>query len=184
MAAGSAARVIRAPGRIVVGPTNLASEFPYGGTEIGKTNACVMQPFGTGFRVVSEGLGEATDVLEASNEFVVSFFVRGWDDEAVELLLSDGQAVGSNSRHRVWSSPGNVTPGASALPRALKVLFVPDDTVHVPAMIVYRGVPQWVEGAQMAFQRGEELGLPVALDCVRDTANRILAVGMLADLSL
>ncbi len=184
MVAGDVSRILRAPGRIVVEPTDLSAAYPYGGTEVGKTNACVLEPRGTGFRVMSEGLGEATDVLEASNQFVFTCFVRGWDDDAVEKFLSDGQEQGTATLHRMWQSPGSVTPGASALGRALKLLFVPDDVVHVPALLVYRGVPQWTEGSKLAFQRGEELGIPIALDCIRDECDRILVVGLLDDLTL
>lgn len=184
MVAGNVAQVIRGSGRLVVGPTNLSAAFPYGGTEVGKTHSCALLPLGTGFRVLDEGLGEASNVLEASNEYVFTCFVRGWDDDAVQLFLSDGQTQGSTTKHRTWSAPGSVTPGASALGRALKVLYVPDDTTHVPAVLIYRGVPQWQDGATLAWQRGEELGIPIALDCIRNSANRILSVGRLADLTL
>lgn len=184
MVAGTAARTLRGSGRLVLGPTNLSNPYPYGGVEVGRTKAVSLQPLGQGYRVISEALGEASDILEASNEFVFSCFVRGWDDDAVELLLSDGEEEGPASQHRVWGSPGAVTPGASALPRAVVALYVPDDLIHVPAVLVYRGVPAFLDGAALAWQRNEELGIPIALDCMRDAAGRIVSVGLLADLEL
>lgn len=168
----------------MVGPTNLATAYPYGGTEVGKARLCVLQPRGTGFRVMSEGLGEATDVLESSNEYVFSCFLRGWDDDAVAQFFSGGYTAGSTSKHAVWAEPGTTTPGASALGRAVVLLYVPDDVIHVPAVLIYRGVPDWTPGSELALQRGEELGLPVTLECLRDANDNILAVGLLADLSL
>jgi hypothetical protein len=184
MVAGEASRVIRASGRVVVAPTNLATAYPYGGTEVGLTRACVLQPLGTGFRIVSEGLGEATDVLEASNEYVFACLLRGWDDDAIESFFAGGYREGLVAKRATWSAPGTTTPGESALNRALKVLFVPDDVLHVPAVLVYRGVPDWGPNAALAFQRREELGLPLALDCLRDNLGRIVSVGILADLEL
>lgn len=184
MTSGTVARTIRAPGRLVVAPTNLATAYPYGGTEVGLTQLCVLQPKGVPFRVVAEGLGEATDVLEANNEFVFACFLRGWDDDAVAQFLSGGYAAGSTSKHAVWSVPGTVTPGASALSRAKVLLYVPDDVIHVPALLIYRGVPDWSLGAEVALQRRSEVGLPIAVDCIRDANDNILSLGMLADLSL
>lgn len=184
MAAGNVARIVRAPGRLVVNPTDLGAAYPYGGTEVGKSNLCVLQPRGTGFRVEAESLGEATDVLESSNEYVFACFLRGWDDDAVAQFLSGGFTAGAVSKHAVWSEPGTTVPGASALDRALILLYVPDDLLHTPAVLVFRGVPDWNEGSELAFQRGDELGLPIAFDCIRDTNDHILSVGRLADLSL
>lgn len=184
MAAGNAARVLRAPGRIVINPTDLDDFYPYGGTEIGKARLCVLQPLGTSFRVECEGLGEASDILEANNRWIFSCQLRGWDDDAVELLLPAGQEAGSTSGHKGFYVPGTATPGESALSHAVKLLYVPDDPIHVPAVLIYRGVPELAEGAEIAFQRGEEMVLPLTLDCFRDSNDNILRVGRLADLSL
>jgi len=184
VASTDVARVIRAPGRIVVGPSDLSAAYPHGGTEIGLTRACVLQPVGSAFEVVSEGLaGGVTDVLEPAHEYVFSCFVRGWSDAAVSRFFRDHYVAGSASGHARYSAP-SPPHGSSALGYALTLLFVPDDSIHVPAIIVYRGVPDWSESAEVAFQRGDELGLPLAFDCLRSDAGKILEVGMLADLSV
>ncbi len=184
MAAGNVGDILRNPGRVVVNPTNLSNAYPYGGSEIGKTRGVVLQPLGSGFRIEAEGLGEATDVLESRIEYVVGFVLRGWDKSALQLLFSGGYAAGAVSQRPVWSEPGNVTPGQSAYSRGVSLLFVPDDPVNVPALLVYHGVPGWPEGVEVALQRGEEFAFAVALDCLRDSNGNILAVGILADLSL
>jgi hypothetical protein len=185
MAAGNVARVLRGPGRVVVGPTDLGDDFPYGGTQIGLTKMCVLKPIGTNFRVVAEGLGgEPTDVLHSQNEYVCGFFLRGWDDDAVRFFWPDNYSAGAVSGHTLYTVPGSMTAGGSMLSHAMKVLYVPDDPVHVPAMLIYSGIPDWSDSAEMALQRREELGLPVQLDCIRDPVGRILQIGMLADLTL
>jgi hypothetical protein len=182
MAAGNVMRTIRAPGRLIADPTDLRVDYPYGGTELGLTRAVIVQPIGSPFRVESEALGEATDILEANNRWVVGFFLRGFDDDAISLLLSDFADVGAVTGHTHIRVPNRARPGASGLRRARKMLYVPDDPVHVPAVLVFRGVPDFEDGAQLAFQRGEELGLPMAVECMRDDQGRILEIGRLADL--
>ncbi len=184
MVAGNVARIVHAPGRVVVDPTNLSAAYPHGGTEVGKTNAFALQPFGEVFRVEYEGLGEAGDILEANKSWRAAFFLRGFDDDAIEQLTSWGYVVGGVSQHATFNEPGNKVPGESALLRAKKVLYVPDDLIHTPAILIYRGVADWTVGAEIAFQRGEELGIPITVDCVRDTNGNMLTVGRFADLSL
>jgi hypothetical protein len=184
MTAGNASRVIRAPGRLVVAPTNLGVAYPYGGVEVGKTRLVVVRVLGTNVRVESEGLGEATDVLERQNHFVFSCFLRGWDDDAIEQLWPDNFTVGAATGHAVFDAPGRSVPGASMLDRAKVLLYVPDNVAEVPAVLIYRGVPDWSDSAEMAFQRGDELGLPLAVECLRSASGRILKIGRLADLSL
>ena len=184
MSAGAASRVLRFPGRLVVGPTDLTDPYPFGGVEVGRTRTVVLQSLGGNFRVMAEGLGEATNVLESEHHWVFSCFLRGWDDDAVEQLFGDNFTLGTASRHATVNVPGAAKPGASALPRAKVILYVPDDVVHAPAVLIYRGVPDWSEGAELAFQRREELGLPLAVECVRDTSDRILSIGRLVDLTL
>jgi hypothetical protein len=167
-----------------VNPTIPGGAYPYGGTEVGKTNLVLVQPTGTPFLVEYEGLGEVGDVLEANKRYVFSCFLRGWDDKGVEKLRADAYEAGSVSQHAVFFEPGNVVPGESALSRSVVLVYVPDDPIHVPGVLVYRGIPNWTDGAELAFQRDNELGIPLTVECVRDTSDRILRIGRLADLQL
>lgn len=184
MAAGNAARTIKNAGRLVVGPTDLTAAYPYGGTEVGRTKLVVIQSFGEQYRIEGEALGRATDILEADKRWTFSCFLRGWDDDAVDLLMSDGDAVGGVSSHQVWNAPGSTTPGASALTRAKILIYVPDDLLHNPAVLVFSAVPQWTPGAELALQRGAEFGIPLSAECFEDTNGNTLSIGRLADLSL
>lgn len=201
MASGDVARIIRGSGRIVINPTTsfATTAYPYGGTEIGKTNVCVVQPQGSVYRVEYESLGEVGDILEANIRYVFACFLRGWDDDGVQLLMAGRYAAGATTQHAVFQEPGPTgfaydadntvwtgtrVPGSSALSRAVVLAYVPDDTIHVPGVLVYRGVPEWSDGARVAFQRREELGIPLTIDCVRDSNDNIVKIGRLADLSL
>lgn len=185
MATGSSTRILRAPGRLVVNPTELDLEFPHGGIEVGHTRLVALSSLGTGLRVESEGLGgEPTDILESDNRWVLACFVRGWDDDAVRRFFPARYVDGETSGHAVLRVPGVTTTGQSVLATAPSLLYVPDDPIRTPSVLAYRAVPSWTDGAEMQFQRGEELGLPVAFECVRGATGKILEVGMLADLSL
>lgn len=184
IAQGRASEVLRAPGTVYLNPTSLAASAPYGGEPIGSVRGVVVQSLGRGYRISSEGLGEATDVLEARHEFAVQFILRGWDRTAIQRLYADGYSEGSVSQRAVWSAPANARPGSSALGRAVTLIYVPDDSVNVPALLIYRGVPDWSDDGEVAMQRGEEFGFPCSIDCIRNDAGNTLSIGMLADLTL
>lgn len=185
MATGNATRILRAPGRLVVSPSDLTLSYPYGGTEVGKTRLVALTRIATPFRVPCEGLGgESSDILEPPAQFVFSCFVRGWDDDAVERFFANNFVQGATTGHSLLREPGLRVGGASALGRAVSLLYVPDDPVHAPACLVYRGVPDWTDGAELAWQRQEELGIPLAVECMRNGVDKIVEVGRLADLTL
>lgn len=185
MASGNVSKVLRAPGRLVVVPKDLAAGYPYGGVEVGKTRLVVLTSFNTGVRIECEGLGnEPSDILERTSRYVFTCFVRAWDDDAIEQFFSSNFVQGSVSGHSLIREPGSRVAGSSALSRAVKMLYVPDDPISNPAVIIYRGIPDWSENAELAFQRKEELGLPIAVECVRNDSGNILEVGRLVDLSL
>ena len=184
MAAGNVARIIREPGRIVVNPTIPGGAYPYGGVEIGKSNRCALLSQGTPFRVEYESLGEVGDVLEANKRYAFSCFLRGWDDDAVEQCLAGSYEAGSVSQHATFTEPGTRVPGSSALTRSVVLVYVPDDPINVPGLVIYRGIPDLIDGAELALQRGSELGIEMGVECLRDTSGRIFKFGRLADLQL
>lgn len=182
----SASRVIRAPGTVIVAPSSLTagSDGTYGGSIIGTTRAVALVPLGRPYLVECEGLGELSDVLEGNKRYVVNFFLRGWDKAAVANLLSGGYSEGSTSRNAVWKAPGTKTPGESAGARAAVWLLVPDDTNAHPALIIRAGIPDFADGAELAFQHAEELGLNVTIECLRNASGQTLDLGHLDDLTL
>lgn len=186
MATGRSARIIRGPGRVVVNPTEplATSAYPHGGVEVGRANMVVLKPLGQSYAVQHEDTGEIGDIIEAGQRWVLSMFMRGWDDDAVRTLLSRGYTMGEQTQHATFSVPGNHQAGTSEITHAVTLLFVPNDLVNVPAMICYRAVPDWQDGAEIAFRRGAEVGLPLSFECIRDDDGRILSIGMLHDLEV
>jgi len=186
MASGNAVRHVYTPGRIVVGPSgSLATgTYPYGGTEVGHANECLAVFEGEPFVILSEGLGEPTDILEPSNTAHWGCFLRGFDDDAVQQFLGGMYAAGSVTQHATFDKPGTVTPGKSALSRAKVILYVADDIEHADSVLIYSGVPMLVPDAEIPFQRREESGIPLRVYCFRDSNGNMIRFGRLADLSL
>lgn len=186
MATGSAARTIKAPGRLVVNPSgNLATgSFPYNGTAIGRVKGCALRPLGTRFPVDCEALGEITEILEENNRYNFLCILRGWDDDALEVLRPDNYLRDAASQHAMMNIPGDSLPGSSTLQNAVRVLFVPDDAERVPGVLLYRAIPDWQDGAELAFQRAAELVLPMVFECLRDDEGRILSVGLIQGMVL
>lgn len=184
MTAGASIDAIRAPGRLVLNPTGpfLDGTYPYGGTEIGQINACAFITAGGGPRIECEGLGEASDVLEGANRTLVTFELRGWDDDAVENLFSGGYTAGASTKRARWGMPGSRLPGQSAVGRAVALLFVPDNPTVAPGWIAYSGIPTFQTAGEIMFMRSQPLQLPVALECLRDSSGRTIEIGPLEDL--
>ena len=171
---------------MVVNPTQKpgaeGAAYPYGGTFLGRCRATVLQPVGEEPLLVKSEAGFPTDILEPDNFWIAGFFLRGFDDDAIRRM--PGYERGPNTQHAVFAVPGQTTPGESALSRAMTILFVPDDPLGTPGFIIYNGVANWSAQAEVAFQRKEEMGLPLTVTCFRDGRNNILRIGILADLPL
>jgi len=187
MVAGAVATIIHGPGRLIVGPTEVfdGGTHPYGGTEIGLVNQAVVTPLGRPYRIENEGLGEASDVTQANNRYRFTCFVRGFDDDAVRLLFDGHYTAGDVTQHAVFSVPGLRDPGTTGVGgNDIVLAFVPDDLMHADGVVIYRGIPWWTEDAEVAFQKGAEFGIPLQVDCLRNSNDHTLKIGRLPDLPL
>lgn len=187
MATGNVARTLRGPGRLVIDPVvNFATgTFPYGGTTIGHAKLVRLLPLGQPFRVWYEILGAYGDVLEGDLRCTLSLFLRGWDDDAVERLMSNGYERGPASQHSTFAFPGEQTPGKSALGRAVRIAYIPDDIERVPGLVVFRAVPSFDPGAELSWQRNAELGIPLTFECLpEEETGAVYRVGRLHDIDL
>lgn len=185
MASENVARIIRAPGQLIVNPTTsfATTAFPYGGTELGLVKIVSVLPRGVPFRIECEGLGEASDILEPNREYAVSFILRGWDDDVVANLLAQSFVAGATTRHAVYRAPDNV-PGASSIGRAAILAYIPDDVIHAPGLLAYRAIVDWDEGIELTFDRQNEVQLELRADLLRDGSGSMLKVGRIQDLVL
>lgn len=186
MSAGAPIQIINGPGKLIVGPTQAfdGGTYPYGGTEVGYVQELALVSRGESFPVFSEGLGGFNDILEANNDYSVAFFLRGWDDDALQKFMPGGYSQGTVTQHSIWSAPGSQTPGQTELGHGLVVAFVPDDLLAQNGLILHNMIPGWDEGASIAFSRKDPAGIPISGQCLRNGSGNILKIGRLPDLSL
>lgn len=188
MAAGTARGVIRAPGKLIVAPSQAfdGGAFPYGGTPVGLIRDARLTEFGLpGKEIFDEGSGEVVEVLEPARRWMFTCFLRGWDDDAVAQFFKGNRSQGDVSQHSVFNVPGTRLPGQSTADSLNLVLaFIPDNPIEVDGFMIYRGVPMWTPDAELAFQAGEEFALPLQVLCLRNSANHTVQIGRLPDLPL
>jgi len=192
MVAGNSSRIIHYPATVVVDPTDLATpgtDNAYGGTLVGKTMDLGLQSVGDDpLPLWGECYGEPLDYLEGSNAFLLGMLLLGYDDDAVAQFMPSGYAAGATTGHAKFTEPGNRTPGQSALEsgnaRDVALLILPEDTIHVPALIVYRAIPDWTPAATIAMERRTKFGLPMTFTCLRNASGNIYQWAMIDDMDL
>lgn len=184
MASAAARRVVRAPGRLVANPTNLAAAFPYGGTELGSTKGLTVRPFAGVFPLTAWELGGAPiEYLHRGAAWGCSGFLRGADDDAIAAIFPN-HAAGAVTQHQVVSEPGSVAAGHRLSNVSLKLLFVPRDSTRAPAWILYRAIPMLEEQAELEYAVEDEFGIPAVFMGIPDTTGRTFVHGRIEDLSL
>jgi len=144
---------------------------------------CAVSVEDTNYLVMHEDTGEPGDVIEGGSIYRFVCVLRGWDNDAIEQLFQDAFVKGDVSQHAVFKAPGDRKAGTSAMPRAVRLAYVPDDVEHVSGVVCYNAIPDFTPNESLAFQRATELGLPLTFQCLRDDSGRILEIGRLADIS-
>lgn len=194
MAADDARTVLRVPGRLSYGCTDLTAAWPHGGTGLGATRALVLAHTGSSYPVTAEAFGgEPVEYLESGELWGMGCFLRGYDYDALGVLFPN-TATGTTSQERVVSAPGSVKAGSWASARSVKLVFTPEGSTHAaaadtpdapgPFVILYRAIPMLRESFELALERRQEFQFPALFQGIRDASSRIMAFGPRGDLSL
>lgn len=194
MATVDARKVLRAPGRLAYGCTNLALAWPHGGTGLGNVRGIVLRYARTDFRVTAEEFGfEPVEVIQGGESWSVGAVLRDADDDAYSKLFPN-TAAGTTTQHKVVTAPGSVRAGALGSARGVVLVFTPEGATHakaaatpdvaVPFVVLYRAIPMVEESAEVALTRSADVALPAIFVGIRDSSDRMLAMGRRADLTL
>lgn len=185
MGTGHTHQTIRASGRLIYSPQDVTNaDGDWGGTLVGHTKAFAIQSLGEQYEIEAEGLGRPSDILEADRRYACACALRGWDNDMVANLMSDGvTAVGSVTGHRLWTGPGAIVPGASSLTRAITLLFAPDDYHNVPGVLVYSAIPQLSPGVEVEWGKGVETIIPFAARAFQNSGGNAVTIGFLRDMT-
>ena len=178
-------KTMRASGRLIFSPQDITNaDGKWGGTVLGSTMAFSIQSLGEQYEVEGEGIGRPTDILEADRRYACGCALRGWDDDAARHLMTDGDTVvGAVTGHRIWTGPGVVVPGSSALSRAIALLYAPDDYNNIPGVLVYHAIPQIAPGVEIEWGKGVETIIPFAARAFQDSNGNAVTIAFVRDMT-
>ena len=187
MSAATALQAMRVPGALAVGPTNLSTAFPHGGTALGLVRAVIVRRRELRFDVTAEEYGGAiVDTLYRGEEWSLVFELRGWDNDAISALFPN-TTLPTVSGERTIQFPqttkiGGVLQGASAV----KLIFTPEDQARHRAVYFRSAIPLLAEEVDMRHARAEEMTVAAGFRALRDgvTANSSVQVALVEDLTL
>ena len=83
----------------------------------------------------------------------------------------------------MWTAPGSHGPGASALGRAIMLLFAPDDYPNVPGVIVFHAIPQISPGVEVEWGKAVETIIPFAARAFQNSAGNAVQIAFVRDMT-
>ncbi len=182
MAAKTHTNIHKVTGQLCVGPTDLGTAFPHGGTALGAFHKFHIRHGLTYAPVVAEEYAQAVEFVLVQDNLRVGCFIRGWDNDALATVFPN-TTVGGSSGDRVINWPGANATGTLRASSGVKLLFTADRS-DLPSLIVYRAVPLIDEQESLKLSILRELQMPVVFEGLRDGSGRVAAMGRLEDLSL
>jgi hypothetical protein len=183
--AGDLTQIVRGPGRLAVGPTNLATAWPHGGTGLGTVADVYFEPGHRIEWVNAEDFGEPVEGVLAEQNAVLGVILREWNDDDAVSNVFYNSAAGGSSGARLVTEPGSHTVGEKLTGKALKVLFTPRDQTNDPGVLIYKAVPVLAETVQIQFGAIRETGLVVVFKAIRDdTSGNTYQIGRIEDMTL
>lgn len=175
------------PGRICVGPTDLSTDYPHGGTALGEVADAVCTLDAPVEVLTAEEWGnEPHGAIAGGEAWSMAFLLRSWDLAAYSRFFLN-TAAGTTSGHPLVESPGTNRAGYNYASRAAVFCFSPFDTEGDPFVVFYAGMPMVKETADLHFHLGSEndrLMVPAVIVATRDSSDRIMKAGRQVDIAL
>ena len=184
MAVSDSGKVLRVGGHLCINPTNLAIDFPHGGTALGMISEAVFQPGLKRYEVTAEEYGgEPIDLVVTSETVIFGCLFRGMDSDAWGTIWEDTR-IGKSSGEKVVEYPGTIRAGNLASARSVKLLYSPDDVQSDPALLLFAACPILSESAELALAISREMVVRVVFQGIRDASGEVYQFGLLEDLTL
>lgn len=186
--------VLRAPGRLSYGCTNLLLAWPHGGTRLGFVADVKLRLRREDFAVEDEAFGfEIIEKVQGGENAGLGAVLNVWDSDAIGLVFPNA-SVGAVTQERVVEAPGANVAGVLRSARGVVLVFTPEGCTHaksatapdarVPFIVFYRALPDVEGSADVALRRDQDFGVPVIFDGIRDTSGRLYKWGRRADITL
>ena len=184
MAAADLTKVLRTPGKLALGATNLATAYPHGGTAIGVVDIVHVAPTMVTVPIREEAFGaEVIDYLYLGESYVCTVALRQYDDETLDTLFPN-TAAGSSSGTSVVSHPGAVRAGTLMNTLGVVLTFTPNDTTNHPAWIARNAIPMIEETERLRQTVRRELVYPAMFAFIRPASGNAFDMGLIEDLSV
>ncbi len=164
--------LLRQPGRLCYGPTNLATAFPHGGVSLGPVRDVVAEPGAETEELTEEAFGiEVVEALERGEVWGITATLRGPSPAVMGLFMS-GTATGATTGETSLVFPAAVeTAGLRKSDRAIALLFSPYDTLNGHFVLFPRALPIVDAAARMALSLEIPRELAVVFRATRRTSD-------------
>ena len=178
------AKSLRVPARLCADPTDLATAFPHGGTDLGLVSNIVFRP-NLKSRIVEaeEYGGEVVETIVAGESPILAVFLTGFNNEMTSRVFRE-TAVGSSSGDQVIRYTSTTVAGTLGSAKKFKMLLSPRDTTDHPGLLFYNALPLIEEIAEFRWSIDDSLGVPAVFRGIRDSNGKVYEIAKLEDMSL
>ena len=188
MATADLNQVMQVPGRLCIGPTDLTTAFPHGGTALGEVYQAVATQTSSWFDVRAEEFGGIpVDAVFSGESWVFGAVLRQFDETAIGTVFPN-TVTGTTTKRvgiKSWLDAASpVRPGALASSRSVKLLFSPLDPIRNRAVIFYRAMPRVTETLNLALAFNKRVEVPVLFVAMPDATSRLVRVDFLKELAV
>lgn len=187
MAAPSASSILRVPGTLIWGPTDLGTSEPYGGVYLGTVRGIRFTPNVQYRDVWAEEFGSVVDSFYVGERPELRAVVRHPDSDMVNTTAPKAIASGSSGIHwlfRPGGTTGNTRAGTPLYSRAGKLLFAPYARTAHPMILMYSALPMLSDDVELRFSLNDEYGIGVTFRGSPDSSGRVYDTGQRANLVL
>jgi hypothetical protein len=180
-------RVVRNPGRLVLGPTSAGGAFPHGGTSLGLTRGGRLRMDGRFEETRDPASGAIQEVARRWVEFPrLVFLLEGvaWDEDLLAAAFASTTSISSRAPAEVRAN-GTILP--SVLQATSPILFEADDP-RGKSVYFKRPLVIFQFGEAIPFMMKEKAGFPLVIVPTPHTGTSSIAafwqIARLENLSL
>jgi len=178
-------KIIRVPGRLCYGATDLTAVFPHGGTGLGVIKSIILNPNKTYHKVRAEEFGsEVVDIIDGGESWVLGGILRSFDKDALKKIFPAAAAGAQTQETYIQHPSSSVRSGSLMSASGIKLLFSPDNTNLNPFIIFYNAIPLVDDTAEMNMCISQDWSIGVLFAAVRDSNSKVMAKGFRGDISL
>ena len=193
MATDDPRRILRVPGRLSWGATDLTAVWPHGGTGLGAVKGVRLQRIGAAYPLTMEAKGGIpVEYNEEGPAWLLAATIRTFEDDAIQRVFRN-TAAGTTSQRRVVTEPGTVRAGNWLSGRSGVLVFTPEGATQAksatapdtdaPFVVLYRVLPLLKSDVAIPLELGEPFEIDVVFQAIPDSSDRLLAMGPRNDLS-